>query len=115
MDSLKVSRATITLDEDYLRDTPEQHLSRILDWTNNTIPSKYRAGQKEHGGCLSNKSVFKEFEGEIVDLIVYYSTHREQWERLRMMLEMAVDTKDIELVHRAINLMDYGNEEGRKS
>lgn len=101
--------------EEELGDTPELHVRRIVDWASEAIPKKYHAGQKEHGGCLSNKSVFKEFEGEIVDLVVYYSTHREQWERLRMMLEMAVETKDIELVHRAINLMDYGNEEGRKS
>jgi len=121
MESLTVSRATFTLPEDYLRDTPEQHLTRILDWTSTAIPVKYREGQKEHGGCLSRKRVFEEFEGEIVDLIVYHATLREHWNRLREILDELdylasaghVKVDIAEGIRRAVNLMDYGNEEGK--
>ena len=104
-----------------MTDAPEQHLSRILEWTSTAISAKYVAGQMEHGGCLSMKPVFHEFEGEIVDLIVYHATLREQWERLREILDELdylasaghVKVDIAEGIRRAVNLMDYGNEEGK--
>ena len=52
----------------------EQHLKFILKDITKRIDTKYRKGQKEHGGDLWTKDCLNEAMDEVVDLLVYLQT-----------------------------------------
>jgi hypothetical protein len=57
----------------------EDHLNRIKTQVINLIDTKYRAGQKEHGGNLWLKTgLLDEAINEVIDLAVYLLTMKEQ-------------------------------------
>jgi hypothetical protein len=62
--------------------TPSQHINSILKDLSPSLRKKYLRGAKEHGGGLWKKNVGPEIEGELLDLIVYVYTQREQIIRL---------------------------------
>lgn len=95
-------------------DTPEQHLDRILAHIARDLPSKYMAGQSEHGGCLSQKPVAGEVKAEALDLIVYVYTALEQQERVRDLLAKAQAHRDWGMVGRAYAILVTGNERGTR-
>jgi hypothetical protein len=57
----------------------EDHLARIKTTVAELIDTKYRAGQKEHGGTLWLKpGLLDEAINEVIDLAVYLLTLKEQ-------------------------------------
>ena len=58
----------------------EQHLKRIKANFVSKVDTKYRAGQKEHGGDLMHSNALAIIDmsiAEAVDLVVYLDTFRE--------------------------------------
>lgn len=58
----------------------EQHLKRIKANFTSKVDTKYRAGQKEHGGDLMHNNALAVLDmaiAEAVDLVVYLETLRE--------------------------------------
>jgi len=61
----------------------EAHLSRVKYQIVQEIDRKYRMGQEEHGGSLWLKQgIIPNILDEVVDLVVYVLTLREQYEKL---------------------------------
>jgi hypothetical protein len=57
----------------------EEHLQKIKTEISQLIDSKYRAGQKQHGGSLFHKAGLLDMAvEEIVDLVVYILTLKQQ-------------------------------------
>jgi hypothetical protein len=70
------------------QDQDIDHAHRILNWVTTGIWNKYARGIAEHGGHLPHKGgLLKEAECEVLDLIVYVSTIREQMTRIEGQLE----------------------------
>jgi hypothetical protein len=68
----------------YMDPDNEAHLQRILERVVRDVSAKYRAGQREHGGHLWEKSGMLEHAiEEVLDLAVYLYTLKEQMERPR--------------------------------
>ena len=59
--------------------SPADHLVGVIDWVVKVIQIKYCKGQAEHGGELYTKpGALTNLEDEILDLIVYHQTARQQ-------------------------------------
>lgn len=111
------------LDRDF---TAEKHEVEIIDWIGTTISSKYRAGQKEHGGRLWRKPMLGHMIEEITDLVVYMATHRGHFLRVLGLLYEALEDMDRaesagvdvipgrDAVQAAFNILTTGNEEGEE-
>jgi len=64
-----------------MTDEHEEHLAKIKKQIVQLIDSKYRKGQIEHGGNLYHKPGIVDFAiEEIVDLVVYILTLKQQLE-----------------------------------
>lgn len=62
----------------------EEHLRRVKRRVAGRMDRKYRAGQREHGGKLSEKpaaALIEEALNEVIDLAVYLETLWEKLER----------------------------------
>ena len=60
----------------------EAHVSRILNRFNADLRAKYEAGQAEHGGNIWEKpGMLEHAVEEVIDLVVYLYTLKEQRER----------------------------------
>lgn len=96
--------------------TPDVHVSYILSEAAWDVMEKYKAGQEEHGGRLWRKPIMDYIGEEIVDLVVYWYTFKEQWKDALFLARLAhincndPDTRGILL--RLIHLMEKGNEDG---
>ena len=61
----------------------EQHLADIKTWVTAALDAKYRKGQDEHGGTIWHKQgMLAHAEEEVLDLLVYLRTLRQQIDRL---------------------------------
>ena len=59
--------------------TPSDHVVALLNWLTAVLPRKYRSGQDEHGGELYAKpGALSNLEEEVIDLVVYHKTARDQ-------------------------------------
>jgi hypothetical protein len=90
------------------RDTPEEHLARVLTFVSDRLPPKYRAGQAEHGGVLSEKVVLPHAIEEALDLLTYLATLEEQHVALQAILAMAMQEQNWRLVGKAFALLARG-------
>jgi hypothetical protein len=64
-----------------MTDEQEQHLMDIIGDFNYLVDSRYRAGQKEHGGDLfRKKGIIDMALEEAVDMVVYLLTLKRQIE-----------------------------------
>jgi hypothetical protein len=64
------------------------HVGRVLDAHTEIIRSKYRAGQKEHGGnCWEKPGMLAHAMDEAADLPVYLHTLWEQIQKIAIDLE----------------------------
>lgn len=95
-------------------DSPEQHLDRILSQIARDLPNKYRAGQSEHGGCLSQKPIAGELKAEALDMIVYVYTALEQLDKARRLLAKALAANDWGRVGQAYAVLTTGNDRGHR-
>ena len=72
--------------------TPQDHINDILYYLDIDARQKYNAGQTEHGGKLWNKPIMDYLGEEIIDLVIYWYTFKEQWKILkRMVLKLEDD------------------------
>jgi len=68
----------------------EDHLNEIISRVTRDTCTKYRGGQKEHGGNLKGKpGMLAMAWDEVLDLITYVHTTRTQLEDLHIDMEMA--------------------------
>lgn len=101
--------------------TPDQHINQILTRAAWDAKEKYKAGQEEHGGKLWRKPIMEYIGDEIIDMVIYWYTFREQWNEIRdelSWLEMNLfDSEEVpkwvqERVTQILNLVYHGNMEG---
>jgi hypothetical protein len=110
----------------------KEHSDAIIAQVTADIEHKYVAGQLEHGGKLWRKRLDNHERDELLDLIVYHYTRREQMSKLREILYAAYwcnissDSVGNEALYKgkkgnlavdlalteALNLLEVGNEEG---
>lgn len=65
----------------------EEHLGLLKSKIQMDLDEKYRAGQKEHGGCLWNRPVVKDLKSEVVDLVAYTYTLEMNLREATMLLD----------------------------
>jgi hypothetical protein len=71
------------------------HVGRVLDAHTGIIKSKYRAGQKEHGGnCWEKPGMLAHAMDEAADLPVYLHTLWEQIQEIAVDLENGLPGED---------------------
>jgi len=59
--------------------SPSDHVVALLNWLTAVLPRKYRHGQDKHGGELYAKpGALSNLEEEVIDLVVYHKTARDQ-------------------------------------
>ncbi len=72
--------------------TPADHIRFILHWFTDTLTSKYHRGQQEHGGlCFEKPNMLQHAEEEILDLVVYHKTAKDQLARMALDGQSAMD------------------------
>ena len=106
-----------------LKYTAEMHEQDLAGWFTGLMSKKYRAGQKEHGGCLWRKPMVNHMIEEIIDLSVYMGTHRVQMLQVGALLYEALEdmgklsgytVPGRDAVQKAFNILVVGNEEGEE-
>lgn len=73
---------------------------------------KWDAGIAEHGGELSRKPCLEEAIPELIDLVHYMMTHRNQVARAQMYLRECISTGRRDAAIAALNILETGNAEG---
>lgn len=59
--------------------TPGEHVRSITAWAADATTLKYHIGQREHGGHLWEKTgALANLEEEILDMLVYFKTAKDQ-------------------------------------
>jgi len=98
--------------------TSQQHRDEVLERFRSRASAKYDAGQAEHGGRLWRKPVLHMLRDEISDLPFYYDVLEEQQQVVldhlfSARLTIPRDTPGWEHIKAAMNVLEFGNAEGR--
>jgi len=93
----------------------EKHLSELKQAFHTMIDDKYYRGQIEHSGSLWYKSGLLDMAvEESLDLFTYQFTLQQQTLMTVEKLFEAIKYKDWALAMEALNILKFGNPEGRK-
>ena len=91
---------------------PEWHVEHVTSRFGNRMRTKYRNGQRQHGGNLSRKQVFPHLLEELVDAAVYAETLDDHLSTAIIALDHALRLKNWAIVEQVKNLLTIGNLEG---